>query len=114
MKNYDILKLAFYCVIELIFLYSFYLSWKHATIKKEGVNSIDLAINSSNLIASLALTMYLFFVSKEYSKGIIKILSLIMVILFNIDIYFIYKTQHKSPIYFDGIFHIFQKLKSLI
>jgi hypothetical protein len=58
--------------------------------------------------------MYLFFVSKEYSKGIIKILSLIIVILFNIDIYFIYKTQHKSPIYFDGIFHIFQKLKSLI
>jgi len=113
MKYHDILKLSFYIVVEMVFLYSFYLSWKYATIKKEGVYAIDIAINSVNLIASLGFTFY-FFASKSYSKCLIKILSLIIVILFNIDIYFIYKTQHNIPIYFDGIFHIFQKLKSLI
>ena len=60
MKHYDILKLAFYVVVEMVFLYSFYLSWKYATIKKEGVYAIDLAINIVNLFASLALTLYFF------------------------------------------------------
>lgn len=105
MKHYDILKVAFYVVVEMVFLYSFYLSWKYATIKKEGVYAIDLAINIVNLFASFALTLY-FFATKLYSKGVIKILSLIIVILFNIDIYFIYKNQNNSPTYFDDIFHV--------
>ena len=108
MKHYDMLKLAFYVVVEMVFLYSFYLSWKYATIKKEGVYAIDLAINIVNLIASLALTLY-FFAAKSYSKVVIKILSLIIVVLFNIDIYFIYKNQNNSPTYFDDIFHISPK-----
>ena len=108
MKHYDILKLAFYVVVEMVFLYSFYLSWKYATIKKEGVYAIDLAINIVNLFASLALTLY-FFVEKSYSKVVIKILSLIIVVIFNIDIYFIYKNQNNNPTYFDDIFHISPK-----
>jgi len=96
-------KIIFYFIIQSVYFFSFYLSWKYAKLKN-NVYLIDLAINFFNLLATILLIIYHYH-SGNRSSLIIKSLLFILVLSFNTDLYFTYIKQKNKPIYFDKIFH---------
>jgi hypothetical protein len=97
-------KIIFYFIIQSVYFFSFYLSWKYAKLKN-SVYLIDLAINFFNLLATILLIIYHYH-SGNRSSLIIKSLLFILVLSFNIDLYFIYSKQKQEPHYFDKIFNV--------
>jgi len=100
-KNF---KILFYFIIQCVFFFSFYLSWKYGKLKN-NVYLIDLAINFFNLLATMLLLIYHYH-SGNMPSFIIKSILFILVLSFNIDLYSIYSKQQNEPIYFDKIFNI--------
>lgn len=97
-------KILFYFIIQCFFFFSFYLSWQYGKIKN-NVFLMDLAINFFNLLATMLLLIYHYH-SGNMSSFIIKSILFILVLSFNIDLYFLYKKQKNDPIYFDKIFNV--------
>jgi len=97
-------KILFYFIIQGFFFFSFYLSWQYGKIKN-NVFLMDLAINFFNLLATMLLLIYHYH-SGNMSSFIIKSILFILVLSFNIDLYFLYKKQKNDPIYFDKIFNV--------
>ena len=102
--NHKNFKILFYFIIQCVFFFSFYLSWKYAKLKN-SVYLIDLAINFFNLLATMLLLIYHYH-SGNMSSFIIKSILFILVLSFNIDLYSIYSKQQNEPIYFDKIFNV--------
>jgi len=96
-------KILFYFIIQCVFFFSFYLSWKYGKLKN-NVFLIDLAINFFNLLATFLLIIYHYH-SGNRSSLIIKSILFILVLFFNIDLYSIYSKQQNEAIYFDKIFN---------
>ena len=99
-KNF---KILFYFIIQSVYFFSFYLSWKYAKLKN-NVFLIDLAINFFNLLATFLVIIYHYH-NANFSSLLIKSILFILVLSFNIDLYSIYSKQNNEPIYFDKIFH---------